>query len=309
MENVAPLQPVILVTGGHGLLGSHLVPLLVKNVPDARIVVNTRNEKQHPLQQVETIPGDLQDERLWIKFPDSITHVFHLAAVIPWKAEDKNRASLVTDNVLPLVNLIEQGRRWPNLRQIVYTSSVSVYAQTDQRLTEDSLCRPASLYGAAKLRGEQLLSDTDLANVRTVSLRLSSLYAQGQYEGTVLPIMVGRARAKQDIVIFGDGTRTQDFLHCEDAARALLLCFEKEAQGVYNVGTGTPVTMTELAQTASRVFSGGATKISYEPTRADGDPGIKLDISKARRKLNYEPQVQLEQGLRKLKEEMESAKG
>ncbi|HEY3028096.1 MAG TPA: NAD(P)-dependent oxidoreductase [Pyrinomonadaceae bacterium] len=308
METCAPLQPVILVTGGYGLLGSHLVPLLVKNVPRAQIIVNTRNKKQCCLEQVETIPGDLQDRKLWIKFPDTITHVFHLAAVIPWKAEDKNRASLVTDNVLPLANLIEQGRRWPNLQQIVYTSSVSVYAQTDQRLTEDSLCRPASLYGAAKLTGEQLLRNMDLADVRTVSLRLSSLYAYGQYGGTVLPIMVGRALAKQDIVIFGDGTRTQDFLHCEDAARALLLCFEKEAQGVYNVGTGTPVTMTELAQTASRVFSDGETKIAYEPTKADGDPGIKLDISKARRELSYEPQVQLEQGLRKLKQEMESIK-
>jgi UDP-glucose 4-epimerase len=307
--NVIMDKTVILVTGGHGLLGSRLVPLLARSVPGAEIIVVTRNENRRvDSLQIKAILGDLRDENLWARIPATITHVFHLAAVIPWKAEDKNRASLVTDNVLPLANLIEQGRRWPNLQQIVYTSSVSVYGQTDQRLTEDSLCRPASLYGESKLRGEELLRNMDLAGVRTVSLRLSSLYAYGQYQGTVLPIMVGRARQRQNITIFGDGTRTQDFLHCEDAARALLLCFEKQAQGVYNVGAGTPVTMTELAQTASRVFSDGETKITYEPSNAGGDLGIKLDISKARRELSYEPQVQLEQGLRKLKQEMESTK-
>jgi UDP-glucose 4-epimerase len=309
-ENSAPLRPVILVTGGHGLLGSSAVPLLARNIPGAEILVVTRSEKQRRPEssQITTIHGDLRDENLWVRIPATITHVFHLAGVIPWKAEDRFKASLVTDNLLPIANLIQQSRSWPNLQQIVYSSSVSVYAPTEKFLDEDSPRQPVNLYGASKLAGEELLRCMESVGVRTVSLRLSSLYAHGQYEGTVLPIMVSRARQRQNITIFGDGTRTQDFLHCEDAARALLLCLEKEAQGVYNVGTGTPVTMTELAQTASRVFSDGETKIAYEPTKADGDPGNKLDISKARRELKYEPRVQLEQGLNKLKEEMESTR-
>jgi UDP-glucose 4-epimerase len=308
METSATLQPVILVTGGLGLLGSRLVPLLVRSIPRAEIIVVTRNEESHTDSlRTTTIRGDLRDEKLWARIPATITHVFHLAGVIPWKAEERYKATLVQDNLLPIAHLIQHGRDWTNLEQIVYSSSVSVYAPTEKFLHEDSPIQPVNLYGASKLAGEELLCCMEAGGVRTVSLRLSSLYAHGQYEGTVLPIMVSRARQRQDIKIFGDGTRTQDFLHCEDAARALLLCFEKEAQGVYNIGAGTPVTMTELAQTASRVFSDGKTKIVYEPT-LDGDPGIKLDISKAKRELNYKPQVQLEQGLRKLKEEMESTK-
>jgi len=310
MKRSETLQPVIFVTGGNGLLGSHLVPLLARNIPGAEIIVVTRNEKQRRTDssRITSVRGDLRDENLWAKIPVAITHVFHLAGVIPWKAEERYKASLVQDNLLPIANLIEHGRSWPNLQQIVYSSSVSVYAATEKFLHEDSPRQPANLYGASKLAGEDLLRCMEVLGVRTVSLRLSSLYAHGQYEGTVLPIMVNRARQGQNITIFGDGTRSQDFLHCEDAARALLLCFEKAAQGVYNVGTGRPVTMTELAQTASRVFSNGETKITYEPTKSDGDLGIKLDISKAKRELNYEPQVQLEQGLRKLKDEMESIK-
>jgi nucleoside-diphosphate-sugar epimerase len=311
MESSSSSRPVILVTGAHGLLGSRLVPVLARNIPTAEIIIVTRDEMHRRAESppITTIHGDLRDEKLWAGLPATITHVFHLAGVIPWKTEERYQASLVQDNLLPIANLIQYSRTWSNLRQIVYSSSVSVYAPTDKLLDEDSPRHPANLYAASKLAGEELLHSNESGGVRIVSLRLSSLYAHGQYEGTVLPIMVSRARHKQNITIFGDGTRTQDFLHCEDAARALMLCFEKEAQGVYNVGTGTPVTMTELAQTASRVFSDGETKIIYEPTKGDGDLGIKLDITKARRELNYEPQVQLEQGLSKLKQEMENTNG
>jgi UDP-glucose 4-epimerase len=116
--------------------------------------------------------------------------------------------------------------------------------------------------------------------------------------------MVKRALQKQELLIFGDGTRTQDFLHCEDAAQAHLLSFQKQARGAYNVGTGTPVTMSELAQTVSRVFTEGKAPIVYQPEKGDGDPGLKLDITKARRELNYEPSIPLESGLQKLKQEL-----
>lgn len=308
MESPANHRPTILVTGGKGLLGARVLPLLVQSLPDAEIISIERNEQQpaRGSTQIKVVYGDLRDRELWASLPNTITCVVHLAAVIPWKAEDRYKASVVTDNLLPLANLIEHSQEWPNFRQIIYSSSVSIYAQTDQLLHEDSPLKPANLYGASKLAGEEILSCMEGRGVRTVSLRFSSLYSFGQYNGTVLPIMVNRALQKQPILIFGDGTRTQDFLHCEDAARAVLLCFEKEARGVYNVGTGTPVTMTELAQTVSHVFSAGKAEIVYQPTKVDRAPGMKLDITKARRELNYDPRIQLEHGLRKLKEEMGS---
>ncbi len=307
MKHSKSLQPaVILVTGGQGLLGSRVVPLLAENSPGGEIIVVARKEKQQlgGSSQIRTISGDLRDESLWARLPATITHVFHLAAVIPWKAEDKHKASVVTDNLLPVAYLIEHSHHWPHLAQVIYSSSVSVYAQAQQPLSEDSPKRPATLYGAAKLAGEELLGCLEARNVRTVSLRLSSLYAYGQYEGTVLPIMVKRALQKQELLIFGDGIRTQDFLHCEDAARAILLAFEKQAQGAYNVGTGTFVTMTELARAVNAIFANGESRLVYQPQTQDNDPGIKLDISKAKRELGFQPQFQIKEGLRHLQEEM-----
>lgn len=311
MESSKPLRPTILVTGAYGLLGLRVVPLLAKNIPDCKLIVVGRGNKPKGLggERVEAVSGDLRDEDFWDGLPDAITHVVHLAAFIPWRAEDRQRASVVTDNLLPIANLLEHGGRWANLQQIVYSSSVSVYAQTTVPLDEDSKKLPASLYGAAKLAGEDLLSSMEARGVRVACLRLSSLYARGQYEGTVLPIMLNRALRKQEIVIFGDGTRTQDFLHCEDAARAVLLSVQKEARGVFNIGAGKPVTMTELAETVSRVFANGEAKITYQSAKADNDLGIKLDIGRAKRELGYEPLFQLEKGLEKLKAEMEEAEG
>jgi nucleoside-diphosphate-sugar epimerase len=306
MEHSESSRAVILLTGGQGLLGSRVAPLLAQEVPDAQIIVVARkaDPRSSNVPQTETILGDLRDESLWTRVPATITHVFHLAAAIPWQVEDRHKAAVVTDNLLPIANLIEHGQRWPNLQQIIYSSSVSVYTQTDKFLDEDSPQQPATLYGASKLAGEKLLCSLEARGVSTVSLRLSSLYGHRQYAGTVLPIMVGRALKKQDILIFGDGTRTQDFLHCEDAARAILLAFQKRAKGVYNVGTGTPVSMAELAQTVNRVFGDGATRIIFQPEKADSDSGTKLNIQKARRELNYQPQIDLESGLQQLKQEL-----
>lgn len=281
----------ILVTGASGLLGSRVVPLLARSLPEARIIAATRN-----------ICGDLRNKEFWSKLPRTITNVIHLAAFIPWKPEQKNDGRVVPENLIPIEMLVEYSRGWPELRQVIYSSSVSVYCPTGEWLAESSTIGPTSLYGKAKQQGEDLFNSMP---VPVATLRFSSLYARGQYEGTVLPIMVKRAQQRQDLLIFGDGTRTQDFLHCEDAAHAIQLALQHDASGVYNIGTGTPVTMTQLAETVNHVFANGESKIIYQAPR-DDDPGIKLDVSKAKRELNYEPRIPLDCGLRKLKQEMES---
>jgi UDP-glucose 4-epimerase len=284
----------ILVTGGFGLLGSRLLPLL--KPLNAEVITVSRKPNTHA-----TLTGDLQDEHLWRQLPDDITHVFHLAAAIPWTPEERQRTSLITENIRPITNLIESSQRWPNLKQVIYSSSISVYTPTGEKLSENSPTQPASLYGSAKLAGEEALK-TLPPTIRTVSLRFSSIYGHGQNANSVLPLMVHRANAGQSLLVFGDGSRTQDYLHCEDAARALITCFQKDASGTYNVGFGTPTSMLELAQTVSRVF--GNVPIELQPGKADNDRGIKLDVSKIKNELDFGPQISLERGLQQLKREI-----
>jgi UDP-glucose 4-epimerase len=295
----------IVVTGASGLLGSRVVPLLCRSFPNSHIITITRHrDPAAAAGDGEALFGDLRDQRTWAQIPTGVTCIIHLAAVIPWKNEDRQRETVIADNVIPIENLLEASATFPRLKQIIYSSSVSVYSPSRSWLTESSPTEPSTLYGMAKLRGESLLADLDGEGVTVTSLRLSSLYAAGQYQGTVLPLMVNRARQRQPLLVFGDGARTQDFLHCEDAAGAVLLAFENRARGIYNVGTGTPVTMSELAQTVRRVFADGSLEIAFQSEKEEIDPGIKLDISKAVRELNFKPTISLEKGLQILKQEL-----
>ncbi len=300
-----------MITGGHGLLGSRLVSLLIQRTPNAHIIVVSRDDRKAPWKtssNVQQIYGDLRDANLWVKLPSDITHVFYLAASIPWKSEDKNKAKIVTDNLVPLAYLIEYSQRWPNLKQVIFSSSISVYTHTRLLLNENSLQSPVDIYGASKLAGEMVLLCLEFRGIRVVSLRYSSLYAYGQYEGTVLPIMVKRAIERKPILVYGNGLRTQDFLHCDDASNANIMAYKKQAQGVFNIGSGESVSMTELAQTISKLFTNGTAKIVYVPEKMEHDPGFRIDISKARQELDYRPLIQIEKGLQKFKKEMKSLK-
>lgn len=300
-------QKVFLVTGGSGFLASRLVPLLHAEIPDCKIIVVSRKEntiwRNYP--HIQLICGDLRKPAVWSELPLDITNVFYLAAVIPWKDKDKSKAAIATNNLQPLSYMIDYSRRWPELNHVIFSSSISVYAKTGLFLNEASPTIPSDIYGASKLAGENLLLCLESRGVKVSSLRYSSLYGYGQYQGTVLPTMVSRAIRNQDIIVYGTGERAQDFLHCEDAARANIIAYGKKAQGIFNIGSGIPVTMAKLAKTINNVFANGRSRIIYLTEKEDHDPGFRLDISKARQQLNYQPLIQIESGLQKLKNNME----
>jgi nucleoside-diphosphate-sugar epimerase len=302
-----PTNEKFLVTGGMGLLGSRLIPLLSRKKPDSQMIVVSRTEGKklrQNISNVQMVCGDLREAGLWSGLPKNITHVFHLAAVIPKNIDDLNRSSIAADNLLPLAHLIEQSRKWSNLKQVIYSSSISVYPQIEQFLNEDSVKKPANIYAASKLAGEQLLLCLEYRGVKVASLRYSSLYAYGQHPGTVLPIMMDRAIQKKEILVYGDGTRVMDFLHCDDAAYANLLAYKKQKGGVFNIGSGVALTMTELARTINEVFTNDTAEVIHLRDKVENGPGFKMDISKARQELGYVPMIKLKRGLQMLKKSM-----
>jgi len=300
-------EKVFLVTGGHGFLASRLIPLLHKNILKCKIIVASRTKEDKEWQKysdIFQIYGDISDGKIWDRMPKTITHVFHLAAVIPRRSQDMNRAAIAEDNLLPLTHLIEKSQRWPNLKQVIFSSSISVYAKTGALLNEDSPKIPIDIYGASKLAGEHLLFCLGSRGVQVVSLRYSSLYGYGQYQGTVLPMMVNRAIKKKEILVYGSGKRTQNFIYHDDAANANFLAYKKQGKGAFNIGSGISITMKELAENISWVFTNGEANIVYSLEKDDHDLGFKLDISKAKRELGYQPSFQIKDGLKKLKDEM-----
>lgn len=304
-------QKVFLITGGLGLLGSHLVPALLKKVSNCRIIVVDRVKRKTSWKdnsKAQLIFGDLREDKIWTKIPKDITHVFHLAAIIPWEERGKERADIAMDNLLPLVHLIEHSKKWPGLKQVIYSSSISVYGQTGRVVKEGSPERPGDIYAVSKLRGEQLLVSLKTRGIKVASLRYSSLYGHRQYPNTVLPLMINRAMRKKEILVYGNGKRTQDFLHCDDAANANIAAYKKQADDIFNIGSGMSVSMTELAKTVSKIFTNNAARITHLPERAETDAGYRVDISKAEKELDYKSLVQLDSGLYRLKKDMQKTK-
>jgi UDP-glucose 4-epimerase len=296
---------VIVVTGAGGFLGSRVVPLVRRHAAHARLITVLRRRRPHArvAPGVEVIHGDLRLPAVWRRLPTSVTHVIHLAAAIPWDRRDAKRSSVILDNVAPIAHLLDASTQWTNLRHIVYGSSVSVYAPSGKLLRESSATAPASVYGAAKLAGEQLLEPLAARGVTVAALRYSSIYGAGQYPGTVLPLLADRARRGLPLHVF-NGRRVQDFLHVDDAARATWLASRRAARGAFNVGSGRPVSMSTLAREIIEAFDRAATSRVIEEARAAGsDAGIRMDVGRARRALGFRARIDLRDGLRRLARE------
>jgi nucleoside-diphosphate-sugar epimerase len=294
-------SPRILITGGAGLLGRQVIRFFIKQGLEIRLIAVDRKPTTEKCPGVEWICGDLCDPGLWEQLPSDLTHVIHLAALIPWRPEEKNKAEVIEKNVMPVALLAEHGKGWPCLKQVIFSSSVSVYGRTKGILKMDSPVGPSDLYAVSKWAGESILQTMAEGGVDVTALRFTSLYGPGQYSGTVLPIMIRRAIAGEEIQVYGRGTRTQDFLHCQDAARAIWLSYERGVSGVFPLGSGIPTTMKELAHTVLRVFGGPSSQVILCPEKEDGDTGIQVDISEAKKTFGYQPFFSLESGLEDLK--------
>ena len=296
---------VIVVTGAGGFLGSRVVPLVRRQAPEAGVIAVMRRRRADAcaVPEVDVIHGDLRLPAVWRRLPEGVTHLIHLAAAIPWDRRDADQPRVILDNLAPIAYLLHATARWTNLRHVLYASSVSVYAPSRKRLCESSATAPTSLYGAAKLAGEQLFAPLAARGVAVAALRYSSIYGTGQYPGTVLPLLMNRARRGLPLHVF-NGRRTQDFLHVDDAARATWLACRLSAQGAFNVGSGRPVSMCILAREILQAFDQpDASRIVENARTAAADAGIRMDVGRARRVLGFRPRVGLRDGLRRLARE------
>ncbi|HKB09178.1 MAG TPA: NAD(P)-dependent oxidoreductase [Vicinamibacterales bacterium] len=292
---------MIVVTGAGGFLGSRVVPMVRRHAPAARIIAVLRRRGQHAAPSgVEVVVGDLRAAPVWRRLPPTVTHVIHLAAVLPWDRGARDQARVIIDNVAQIAQLLQASTRWVHLRHVVYASSVSVYAPSRRPVRESSATAAGSAYAAAKLAGEHLLALLAPRRVRVASLRFSSIYGDGQYPHTVLPHFADRARRGLPLHVF-NGRRMQDFVHVDDAARAAWLACRRSASGAFNVGSGQPVSMTRLAHHVVEACGRSPKSPIVDVARTGGaDEGIRLDIGRARRLLQFSPCVDLRDGLKPL---------
>jgi len=155
---------------------------------------------------------------------------------------------------------------------------------------------PQIPYALSKLGGEFACSIARHRGIKATAFRLSSPYGPGMNQATVLPLFVRLARDGKPVRWHGSGSRSQDFIHVEDAARACLLAAERGASGVYCLGSGQPTSMRSLAKMVTTLLPGATAQASGEPDPQEGR-SWQLDMSLARHDLGFKPAISIYQGL------------
>lgn len=302
-----------LITGGAGLVGSHIADLLVRDGLDEIVIVDnfTRGRVENLADamasgKVTIIDGDVRDRALMAEAMRGIDVVFHQAAIrITQCAEDPRLAldvlSTGTFNVL-------EAAVAARVKKVVAASSASVYGLAEEFPTQETHhgYDNRTFYGAAKLFNEGMLrSFHDMYGLDYVGLRYFNVYGprmdiHGVYTEVLIRWM-GRLAKGEPCLILGDGTQTMDFVFIEDIARANLLAAKANVTDeVFNIASGTETSLNDLAAALGRVM--GCSRLpEYGPARKVNPVSRRLaDTAKAERLLGFKARVSLEEGLSRL---------
>lgn len=306
----------VLVTGGGGFIGSHLVDALVQRGAAVRVLDNfstgRRENLAHLDSRVEILEGDVRNPEHVEAAVRGVDLVFHQAAFISVPESLQDPQTCFAVNVDGTAMLLEAARR-QGVRKVVLASSTAIYGDAgDFPLTEDTLPRPLSPYALSKQVNElygNLYSR--LFDLPVVALRYFNVYGPRQRPDSpyaaVLPLFLKHLLRGEPLTIFGDGRQTRDFIFVEDVARANLLAAESNATGeAFNICTGQEVSLLDIVETLHQI-TGRQPTLRYETPRAGDIYRSVGDPQKAAMALNFRARVSLEEGLRRTLDWMEAS--
>ena len=303
-----------LITGGLGLVGSHIADALVERDVEVVVLDDLSRGRRANLARAEAggtvrvVEGDIRDQALVHRVTDGVDVVFHQAALRITRCAEEPRLAidvLVNGTANVLDAAVKAG-----VRKVVAASSASVYGMAERFPTAEDHHPYANdtLYGAAKAFNEGLLrSYHAMYGLDYVALRYFNVYGprmdiHGVYT-EVLVRWMERIAAGRPPLIMGDGLQTMDFVHVCDIARANVLAATSDVTDeVFNVAGGTETSLVELAQALLDVM-GADLPVEYGPARSINSVVRRLaDTTRARERIGFRAEVSLEDGLRSLVE-------
>ena len=296
----------ILISGGAGFIGSHLVDAMVEKGHEVFVIDNLSTGKKENINpKAKFFNLDLRNfEKIKPAF-EGVDFVFHLAALprVPLSVAKPRETNEI--NVTATLNALVAAKD-AKVKRFIYSSSSSAYGtDNDLPLKESMTASPISPYALQKYVGELYcrIFSSDLYNLPTVSLRYFNVYGPRQVEeGSYVPIMglfLTQKKKGLPLTITEDGEQTRDFTHVSDVVNANILAMESTKVGkgeVINIGAGKNCTVNKIAE-----LVGGETK--YIPARPGDIRDTLADIGLAKELLGWEPKTTLEDGISQLKNE------
>jgi GDP-L-fucose synthase len=301
----------VLVTGGGGLVGRHLIKLLLESGAHVTAISHTRSPPSHLSEKIKVINGNLTESKFCNDIVKDIDYVFHTAAFIGGvKQNISHPATMISQNSIMNSNIIKASND-SNVERFLYMSCTCVYPDKDGLLKEDvSWNEPPSKsavqFGWVKRMGElESKSYKEEFGLKTAIVRPANAFGPGdlydKYRSHAVPALIMKAVAKiKPFKIWGDGTAKRDFLYAEDIARGAMLALEKYSIGEpINISTGNPVSINELATKILALSGNADVEIVHESHDLAGASSRVLDPTKAQEKLGFRPKFTLEEGLQK----------
>jgi UDP-glucose 4-epimerase len=302
----------ILLTGGAGFIGSHIVDKLMEEDFDVTVIddlhtgilANTSHHRSK--KNFHFVEGDIRDINLVRKTLKDVDVVFHEAALASVILSVKDPILTNQINVEGTLCLLKASCDL-DVKRFIYASSAAVYGDTkNPQKKEDMPTNPRSPYGISKLAAENYVKIFQrLYGLETVSLRYFNVYGPRQRfdvhcaYGGVITIFVNRLLRNMAPIIFGDGEQTRDFIFVDDVVEANMLALKsRKASGeAFNIGTGIGVSVNQIAEILKELLDKEELENIYkEPRPTDGRHGY-ADISKAEKTLGFHPRFDIKKGL------------
>lgn len=297
----------ILVTGGTGLIGRPLVERLIEE--GAKVVVVSLDDPSRAPKGVTFVRADLREFSNCMDACRDKDIVFHLAGIKGSPQLNKTQpASFFVPTITFNTNMMEAARR-QGVKRFLYTSTVGVYAQAEV-FHEDDVWKtfpsendrfPGWAKRMGELQAEAYKIEYGWDKISIV--RPANVY--GPFDNfdpetaMVIPSLINRALSGESpLTVWGDGSPIRDFIYSKDVAEGMLLAVEKGVNVPVNLGSGTGVTIKEIAETIVKHISGKPVKIVWDKTKPKGDTKRLMDIKRAKKLLGFKPNYSLERGIK-----------
>ena len=295
----------LLVTGGAGFIGSHLLQLLVQDADIETVVLDnlSSGSYSHVPGSIRLVEGDICDKNIDELFAaEHFDAVIHLAAqtMVPYSLEHPDEDC--NTNLMGIINILECCRKH-GVKSVVFSSSAAIYGDNlNVPLKESERPLPTSFYGLTKMASEHYLRlYHDLYGINTTVLRFANVYGERQGdggEGGVISIFCKLLAAGKPVTVFGNGEQTRDFVYAGDIAKALLKAVSLEGHHTINISTQEETSLNQLLE-ASRKAVGHQFTINYAPARTGDIFRSVLCHDNCREYLGFVPSMGLTEGVQR----------
>lgn len=292
----------LLVTGGAGFIGSHLVKDLKST---HSIQVLDQDPHQTKNSSVPVFQGDIRNTQLLSDAMDGADGVIHLAAQVDVTESIRQPIESSHINTFGTLHVLEMARKHDV--KVILASSAAVYGEPISiPISESHRKAPQSPYGVGKLAADHYTQlYHDLYGLETIVLRFFNVYGSvtsSNHYSAVIPKFFKRAMQNKPIPLHGDGSQTRDFVHVTDIIQAIKLALQNSNSGIaVNVGTGDAISIRKLAHVIRQTVDSRSEIIEVDPRPGDIEQSC-ADISRARNILEYAPQIDITKGMQQMYE-------